>query len=37
MFDPTEFTPLDRSAKNLVHVITLVAPMTVPNLAQIRP
>jgi len=33
---PTESTPLDRSPKNLVHVITSAAPTTAPNLVQIR-
>jgi len=36
-FDPTESTPLDRSPKNLVQVITSAAPTAVPNLVQIRP
>jgi len=34
---PTESTPLDRSPKNLVQVITSAAPTAVPNLVQIRP
>ena len=34
---PTESTPLDRSPKNLLVVITSVTPMAVPNLVQIRP
>jgi len=33
----TESTPLDRSPKNLVQVITSAAPTAVPNLVQIRP
>ena len=33
---PTESTPLDRSPKNLVPVITLAVPMAVPNLVQFR-
>ena len=33
---PTESTPLDRSPKNLVQVITSAAPMATPNLVQIR-
>jgi len=32
----TESTPLDRSPKNLVHVITSTAPTAAPNLVQIR-
>jgi len=32
---PTESTPLDRSPKNLVQVITSAAPTAVPNLVQI--
>jgi len=34
---PTEPTPLDRSPKNLLLVITLATPTAVPNLVQIRP
>jgi len=34
---PTESTPLDRSPKNLVQVITFAAPTAMPNLVQIRP
>ena len=34
---PTESTPLDRSPKNLLLVITSVTPTAVPNLVQIRP
>ena len=33
---PTESTPLDRSPKNLVQVITSAAPTAVTNLVQIR-
>jgi len=33
---PTESTPLDRSPKNLVRVITSLVPTAVPNLVQIR-
>ena len=33
---PTEYTPLDRSAKILVQIITSAAPKAVPNLVQIR-
>jgi len=33
---PTESTPLDRSPKNLVRVITSPVPTAVPNLVQIR-
>ena len=37
-FRPTsESTPLDRSPKNLLLVITSATPMAVPNLVQIRP
>ena len=32
----TESTPLDRSPKNLLLVITSATPTTVPNLVQIR-
>ena len=35
IFDPTESTPLDRSPKNLLLVIT--SATAVPNLVQIRP
>ena len=34
---PTESTPLDRSPKNLLLVITSATPTAVPNLVQIRP
>ena len=34
---PTESTPLDRSPKNLLLVITSVTPTAVLNLVQIRP
>ena len=34
---PTEYTPLNRSPKNLAKVITPAAPKDVPNLVQIRP
>jgi len=34
---PTESTPLDRSPKNLLLVITPATPTAVPNLVQIRP
>ena len=34
---PTESTPLDRSQKKLLLVITSVTPTAVPNLVQIRP
>ena len=34
---PTESTPLDRSPKNLLLVITSTTPTAVPNLVQIRP
>ena len=34
---PTESTPLDRSLKNLLLVITSATHMAVPNLVQIRP
>jgi len=33
---PTESTPLDRSPKNLLLVITSATPTAVPNLVQIR-
>ena len=33
---PTESTPLDRSPKNLLQMITSAAPTAVPNLAKIR-
>ena len=33
----TEYTPLNRSEKNLVQVIMLAAPTALPNLVQIRP
>ena len=33
----TESTPIDRSQKNLLLVITSATPTDVPNLAQIRP
>jgi len=37
IFDPPpESTPLERSPKNLVQVITSAASTTVPNLVQIR-
>jgi len=34
---PTESTPLNRSPKNLLLVITSATPTAVPNLVQIRP
>ena len=34
---PTESTPLDRSPKNLLLVITSATSTAVPNLVQIRP
>jgi len=34
---PAESTPLDRSPKHLVQVITSAAPKAVPNLVEIRP
>jgi len=34
---PTESTPLDRSANNLVQVIMSAARTAAPNLVQIRP
>ena len=34
---PTESTPLDRSPRNLLLVITSATPTAVPNLVQIRP
>ena len=34
---PTESTPLDRSPKYLLLVITSATPTAVPNLVQIRP
>ena len=34
---PTEYSPLDRSPKNLLLVITSATPTAVPNLVQIRP
>jgi len=34
---PTESTPLDRSPKNLLLLITSATPTAVPNLVQIRP
>ena len=34
---PTESTPLDRSPKNLLLVITSATPTAVPNLVQIFP
>ena len=34
---PTESTPLDRSPKKLLLVITSATPTAVPNLVQIRP
>ena len=34
---PTESTPLDRSPKNFVQVITSAAPTAEPNLVQICP
>ena len=34
---PTESTPLHRSPKNLLLVITSATPTAVPNLVQIRP
>jgi len=33
---PPEITPLDRSPKKLVHVITSAVPTTAPNVVQIR-
>ena len=33
---PTESTPLDRSPKNLLLLITSATPMAVPNFVQIR-
>ena len=33
---PTESTPLDRSPKKLLLVITSATPTAVPNLVQIR-
>jgi len=37
IFDTTpEITPLDRSPKKLVHVITSAVPTTAPNVVQIR-
>jgi len=34
---PTQSTPLDRSPKNLLLLITSATPTAVPNLVQIRP
>ena len=34
---PTDSTPLDRSPKNLLLVITSATPTAVPDLVQIRP